>query len=276
MSEALVPSLPGVVGEGEPWFTAAVAGLQFYEYDKIDEFGHVMPAVGDPVSLVREPGNAADRNAVEVWWKNSRKLGHLPRHVAALVAPVIDAGQPLRGYVENPGDGEAWSMVVLCVGAAGGRLHEERMEWIARDAWRELAARRDVLAERRAEAWVEAHREHRRGRAADALTAFAPLLMDVGDKVPAGQRVQPKRGSKGKLFTWWDQVPPGLATKTQLREWGLKLAPRQKPYARIGYTAHREYREYALFKVSDAVAVRPLSVAQWVAKELPAVRDCIR
>lgn len=254
------------IREGEPWFTSAVAGLQFYDYDKLDDFGHVMPERGDPVTLVRRPENAADGNAIEVWWKNSHHLGHLPRDAAAVVAPLMDASRSLRGYVADQGDGSRWSMAVLCVGDAAAVLHGRWLVEIARETWWELKRARDAAARGRAEAWQEAHVAYRRRRAVEAFEAFAPMLMD-GHGVPAEQRVQPKRGSKGQTFTWWDQVPAGLATKTQLRDWGLKLSKRQKPYARIAYVARRENREYDLYKVLEAVPVKPMTAKQWAVKE---------
>lgn len=44
-----------------------------------------------PIRLVREPNNPADKNAVMVVW-DKRQLGWLPRGLAAVIAPLMDAG----------------------------------------------------------------------------------------------------------------------------------------------------------------------------------------
>lgn len=44
------------------------------------------------VQLVRNPGNKYDSNAIEVRLDN-RMLGHLPKEVAARIAPKIDSGE---------------------------------------------------------------------------------------------------------------------------------------------------------------------------------------
>ncbi len=129
VSPDLLPNLDGWEGtdagveiealrRGEPWLDTTVAGLQFYDYAGIDELTGepLIPAAGDRLSLVREPENPHDPNAVEVWWRNGIRLGHLPRLVAAAVAGPLDAGVALRAYVAHGGDGEAWSARALLVG----------------------------------------------------------------------------------------------------------------------------------------------------------------
>lgn len=59
-----------------------------------------------PVALVREPGNPADPNAVEVHVllhgrKVARKVGHVPAPLAARMAPELDAGTVWLGEVED-------------------------------------------------------------------------------------------------------------------------------------------------------------------------------
>jgi len=110
---------------GEPWCVCVIAGLQYYRYARHDELlGRVMPQPGDRLNLVRAPENPHDKNAVEVWWRNQHMLGHLPWFVAIRVAPLIDAGQPLRGYVYHPGNGQAWSLRAFLVGAPVTHFHE--------------------------------------------------------------------------------------------------------------------------------------------------------
>ncbi|MFC6048541.1 HIRAN domain-containing protein, partial [Methylobacterium hispanicum] len=104
---------------GEPWAGCEIAGLQFYDYSTEGLDGDpVRPRAGDRLVLVRAPDNEHDGNAVEVWWRNDIRLGHLPRGVAREVAPHMDAGAPLRAYVIDPGTGEAWTARALLVGPA--------------------------------------------------------------------------------------------------------------------------------------------------------------
>ncbi|MGG3810119.1 HIRAN domain-containing protein [Methylorubrum rhodesianum] len=108
------------LARGEPWFTTQIAGLQFYDYARRDEDLDivVMPANGDMLQLVRHPENAHDRNAIEIHWRNTRMLGHVPRDLARDVAPLLDSGASGRAYVVDAGDGEAWSCRALVVGQA--------------------------------------------------------------------------------------------------------------------------------------------------------------
>ncbi|MEE7462215.1 hypothetical protein MFUR16E_13430 [Methylobacterium fujisawaense] len=109
----------------EPWFASEIAGLQFYDYGKLDELTgeRVLPLPGDRLHLVREPANPHNENAVQVWWRNSHMLGHLPRYTALRIAPLLDAGAAARAYVHHPGDGEAWSLRALVVGPAAETIH---------------------------------------------------------------------------------------------------------------------------------------------------------
>jgi hypothetical protein len=54
--------------------------------------------VGDPLTLVREPANAHDPNAVRIDW-NGHVLGYLPRVETADVARQMDRGQPLQARI---------------------------------------------------------------------------------------------------------------------------------------------------------------------------------
>jgi hypothetical protein len=111
--------LPRIIA-GEAFLVTAVAGLQFYRYGRHDPLRSeaLIPSPGDRLSLVRRPDNPADTNAIEVWWKNEHLLGHIPRALAADLAPVIDQGQPLRSYVLRPGNGGRWDLQALLVSRA--------------------------------------------------------------------------------------------------------------------------------------------------------------
>lgn len=92
------------VEAGECRAISSVAGLQFYGYHRPDGLdGRVVPLPGDRLTLVRRPDKLADPNVVEVWWRNSHQLGHLPRRDAKSVAPRIDLGESVRAYVWDSG-----------------------------------------------------------------------------------------------------------------------------------------------------------------------------
>lgn len=113
---------------GEPWCVWQVAGLQYYDYGAEGLDGApIRPVEGDRLNLVRAPENPADANAVEVWWRNDVRLGHLPRELAAIVAKHLDAGVPLRAYVADGGNGRSWSARALLVGEAVRYIHERRI-----------------------------------------------------------------------------------------------------------------------------------------------------
>jgi len=54
--------------------------------------------VGDVLTLVREPDNPHDRNAVRVEWRG-RQLGYLPRAENRAVAAEMDAGARVTGRI---------------------------------------------------------------------------------------------------------------------------------------------------------------------------------
>lgn len=114
---------------GESWAVVAAAGLQYYAYGRHNgSGGRVLPQFGDRLTLSRQSDNRHDRNAVELWWRNRHQLGHLPRGVAATVAPRLDRGEACRAYVWHEGTGATWSLRVFLVGAAAADEHAERQE----------------------------------------------------------------------------------------------------------------------------------------------------
>ena len=94
-----------------------IAGLQFYDYDKVDQLiGRIRPQRGDRLQMVRQPDNFYDENAVEIHWRNGRlQLGHLPAAFAKAIAPLLDAGSAIRCYAMNSGNGAGWSVWMLLV-----------------------------------------------------------------------------------------------------------------------------------------------------------------
>ena len=59
--------------------------------------------VGDPLTLIREPDNRHDRNAIRVEWRG-HKLGYVPRAQNAVVAAAMDAGDRLSARVSSLSD----------------------------------------------------------------------------------------------------------------------------------------------------------------------------
>ena len=55
---------------------------------------------GDELTLVREPENAFDANAVRVEWRG-RKLGYVPRRENSALAWALDRGETLRARVSR-------------------------------------------------------------------------------------------------------------------------------------------------------------------------------
>jgi hypothetical protein len=55
---------------------------------------------GDPLSLVREPDNPHDANAIRVDWQGS-KLGYLPRAENAVVATEMDRGTRVEARIAH-------------------------------------------------------------------------------------------------------------------------------------------------------------------------------
>jgi hypothetical protein len=74
--------------------SSPLAGAQYYEAAVLwNEM-----KVGDGVTLVREPDNAHDANAVRIEWRG-RKLGYLPRAENRAVAAEMDRGGRIEGRI---------------------------------------------------------------------------------------------------------------------------------------------------------------------------------
>ena len=73
-----------------------VAGFQYYEGKKLWK----KLSLGDTLKLNREPNNAFDENAVEIYWKD-RKLGYVPRVENTAVAQMMDQGHALTALITD-------------------------------------------------------------------------------------------------------------------------------------------------------------------------------
>lgn len=79
------------VGAGEVRMlvqSSPLAGFQYYAGEALWQEMHE----GDRLTLIREPQNPHDANAVRVEWRG-QKLGYLPRAANRAVADAMDAGE---------------------------------------------------------------------------------------------------------------------------------------------------------------------------------------
>jgi hypothetical protein len=89
--------------------SSPLAGFQYHAG------GELWPElqVGDALTLVREPDNPHDRNAVRVEWRG-RKLGYLPRAENRAVAAEMDRGTAVAGRIarlrEHP---DPWQRLLI-------------------------------------------------------------------------------------------------------------------------------------------------------------------
>lgn len=74
--------------------SSPLAGFRHYEAPNL--WAEIK--LGDPLSLVREPANAHDGNAVRVDWRGAT-LGYIPRSQNAAVARQLDSGSALRARI---------------------------------------------------------------------------------------------------------------------------------------------------------------------------------
>ena len=72
------------------------AGLRYHEAKAVWE----QMKVGDALTLVREPANLHDSNAVRVDW-NGHQLGYIPRAENTAIARQMDRGNRLQARIAN-------------------------------------------------------------------------------------------------------------------------------------------------------------------------------
>ena len=75
---------------------AGLAGAARF-HDEVLQSDAVAP--GAVLALRREPGNEHDPNAIAVVTASGAQAGWVPREVAAVVAPALDAGRPWAAIV---------------------------------------------------------------------------------------------------------------------------------------------------------------------------------
>ena len=89
-------------------------------------------APGSPLVLARDPGNEHDANAVAVHLAlTAEQLGWVPRELAAVLAPSLDAGEPwsavvLRERRASPRDPRTGVTMLLAPDAGPVELRDAR------------------------------------------------------------------------------------------------------------------------------------------------------
>ncbi|MBI2320433.1 MAG: HIRAN domain-containing protein [Betaproteobacteria bacterium] len=76
--------------------SSLLAGFQYYQGGRLWE----EIKVGDPLTLMREPDNPHDSNAVRVEWQG-HKLGYVPRRENQAVARHMDSGGRVEARVSK-------------------------------------------------------------------------------------------------------------------------------------------------------------------------------
>lgn len=74
------------------------AGVTFANPDGISRqliIANLMNTTGDKtkITLVREPNNAYDKNAIAIFANDNLHVGYIPKQYATLLAPMIDEGR---------------------------------------------------------------------------------------------------------------------------------------------------------------------------------------
>lgn len=71
-----------------------IAGFHYYDGYKTEKF----LCINSPLVLKRQPGNAYDKNAVEVFF-GTAKLGYLPRRENKIIARMLDQGVEVKARI---------------------------------------------------------------------------------------------------------------------------------------------------------------------------------
>ncbi|MFA6040800.1 MAG: HIRAN domain-containing protein [Methylophilus sp.] len=76
--------------------TSPLAGFQYYSGQALWE----QLAIGQALTLKREPDNAYDKRAVAVYWQE-KKLGFLPKMENTAISQLLDRGEKVHAYIAN-------------------------------------------------------------------------------------------------------------------------------------------------------------------------------
>ncbi len=95
----------GVAGEARARLqvqTGPLMGTRYYDA----EAAWAELEIGQPVSLMREPSNSHDSNAISVY-SGGLRLGYVPRRANGILAWSLDRGDPLQARIRRLGRGRA-------------------------------------------------------------------------------------------------------------------------------------------------------------------------
>ena len=258
-----------------PWFVTEVAGLQFYDADALNLSDELAHAQGDDIQLVRRPDNPYDENAVEVWCSNGRhQCGHLPREIAADIAPLLDDLKSVNALCTREFNGHAWSMRIMLYGkdipakyfaeTRRIRIHDAE-DWNRTDkeAEKQRAVRREKDDDN--QYFQRKIKWNRIDRLTDAAGTFFPDLVN-GDPTPLdvvsdGDFVKRKK-HKNHRFSFYDRnIPPSLKTRDKWRAEGYRPKKNAEPYA---YARIRPVVPTELYHVRD---VEPFKNSKWLKEQ---------
>lgn len=100
LASGLTANFPAMASSRQgTWILLQNSPLAGFQYHAGETLWHLL-AVGQPLELVREPGNPYDQRAVRVDWQG-RKLGYIPRLDNAAVAQMLDRGERLEAHIAN-------------------------------------------------------------------------------------------------------------------------------------------------------------------------------
>ncbi|MFC0279814.1 HIRAN domain-containing protein [Falsigemmobacter intermedius] len=277
-------NFPEEFGEpvGTRFVTSSVAGLQFYEYNEIDEISGkpIRPEVGDRIELVREPRNRYDKNAIEVRFKNGQvKLGHVPAELAEDLAPIMDAGKHLRAYAVSGGNGHAWSSrIIICSDDIPEKLHRKDLHYAIRAYERQMQDRQDIGRDR-AKAWKKAQHAWRKEQIRQTAEPFVKLAAKEHHEFLTNRKAPDftAEDSIGKSFWNTRDIPKDADGLPQFRtkeEWaldGFKVKKGQKRTADWEYKSWRYTKYKALYGAHQVEPLPPPDLEDIEEKMMSAV-----
>lgn len=113
LASGLAVNAPARAASGQgAWTTLQFSPLAGFQYHEGEALWPLL-APGQPLELVREPGNPYDGRAVRVEWQG-RKLGYIPRMDNAAVAQLLDRGAMVRAQIAGLQENRSpWERVLL-------------------------------------------------------------------------------------------------------------------------------------------------------------------
>lgn len=95
--------------------TSPLAGFQYHQGERLWPYFRA----GDALTLVREPANPYDPQAVRIEWQG-HKLGYLPRRENTAVSQILDRGERLSAAIDRLSQGPSpWTRVRFSVWLEG-------------------------------------------------------------------------------------------------------------------------------------------------------------